>query len=226
MARNIALFGAREVLNQRRWVSGVTASTPLYLSVDSLGHKEWVVDVYLGMGPEGDVNENILTKVPIAPYARHLVTGIRQPVMLERSRQGGYTVTGRAKTVAAGTLSQNGDVLEATYHCIKHNLADLRLRHVADIDYTLAPFQAVFGVTPLQPVPGTSPLQVVGMTDAFGVPVTGDVYSIDPDVETTTRHVRIALATLGPKGDPLAMQWGVVGSILQPTYQEIIELVT
>jgi hypothetical protein len=222
--RNIALVSAREIADKRRFVTGVTASVPMYLAVDSLLHKEWVVDVYLGMGPEGRVNENVLTKVPIAPYARSLVSGLRQPVTLERSRQGGYTVIGRAKTLPAGTLAPDGDVLEATYHCIRHNLAALRVRHVADLDYTLSPFQAVPGVTQFQPTPGVTPFQTISALDAFGAAVTDDVYAASPDQETTIRHVRIVQAKFGPKGDPLAMDWGV--SCFQPSFQEQIEIVT
>jgi hypothetical protein len=222
--RNVALASVREIQNQRRFVTGVTASVPQYVTVDSQLHKEWVVDVYLGMGPEGVINVNVLTMVPIAPYARHLVSGLRQPVTLERSRQGGYTVIGRAKTLPAGTLAPDGDVLEATYHCIRHNLAALRVRHIADIDYTLSAFQAVPGVTRFQPVPGVTPFQTIGATDAFGAAVTDDVYAVTPDQETTTRHVRIVQAKFGPKGDPLAMDWGV--SVFQPSFQDVIELIS
>ena len=228
MARNVALFGAREIRDKRRFVTGVTASMPQYVEMDSQGHKEWVVDVYLGPAGEGRINDNILSKVPIAPYTRQLVSGLQQPVTLERSRQGGYTVIGRAKVVAAGTLADDGDVLEPTYHCVKHNLADLRGRHIVDLDYSLEPFQATPD-TPLQSDPD-EPFQQVSATDAFGVPVLGPeaesvpaALTLDPERTTTVRQVRIVLATLGPPGAPLAMQWGVEGSVFQPTYQEVIE---
>jgi hypothetical protein len=223
MARNVALFGAREIQDKRRFVTGVTASMPRYQEADETGNKEWVVDVYLGP-LEGAPSGDILESVPLAPYARQLVSGLQQPVTLERSRQGGYTVIGRAKVLSAGTLSPDGDVYEPTYHLVRHNLADLRVRHIADLDYDLEPLQATPD-TPLQADPD-EPLQRVTATDAFGNRVLGGseddpALAIAPETEVTTRHVRITPAKLGPPGDPLAMQWGV--SILQPTYQEIVE---
>lgn len=229
MARNISIFGRRELEAQRRFVTGVTASGPRYDVVDGAGNKEWIVDVYIGPNEvrmDLDLG-NIIKNVPIAPYARQRVTDIRQPVTMERSKQGKYTVTGRSKILASGTQTPDGSIFEASYHEVKHNLADLKLLWIADLDFELEPLQ-LSPTTPLQAVP-TEPLQVVKGFDGFGKQAFGPGTScLSPVLNpvgastTTTRHVRITPAKLGPKGDPLAMDWGV--GQLQPFFQEIIEL--
>lgn len=229
MARNISLFGRRELEAQRRFVTGVTASGPRYDFVDGAGNKEWIVDVYIGpLEVQAELGiPNVIRNVPIAPYARQRVTDIRQPVTLERSKQGKYTVVGRSKILASGTQLPDGSIFEPSYHEVKHNLSDLKLLWIADLDFELEPLQ-LSPTTPLQAVP-TEPLQVVKGFDGFGKQAFGpgtDVPSpaLDPvgASSTTTRHIRITPAKFGPKGDPLAMDWGV--GQLQPFFQEIIEL--
>jgi hypothetical protein len=212
MARNVALFGRRELIAHRHFVEGVTASVPAYVDVDSDGQKEWVVDVYLG--PAENPDPVIIRNVPIAPYAKQLVSTIREPVTLQRSKQGKYTIVGRAKIMPAGAQTQDGSIFEPTYHLVTHNYADLKIRHVADVDYTLAPFQLVPLVTPLQATPQT-PLQVIRGYDAFGYQVLGPEATVEdpalgitPEIVTRTRHIRITMSKLGPKGDPAAMVWG------------------
>lgn len=223
MARNVALFGRREMQAHRRFVSGVTATVPRYQDVDGDGNKEWVVDVYLG--PLDAVEVNIVKDVPIAPYARVLVSDMKLPVTMERSKQGKYTVIGRTKTYAAGVMGADGDIDEPTYHQVTHNLADLRVRHIADLDYVLETLQ-VTPSTQLQADPD-EPLQVVRAYDAFGNQVIGPEADDEPSLVAIaaeevveTRHLRIMMAKLGPNGDPLAMDWGV--SVLQPSVQEVV----
>jgi len=229
MARNIAVFSRRELEAHRQFVSGVTASAPRYEPVDGAGNKEWIVDIYIGplevQAAEGLAN--IVRNVPIAPYARQRVTDIRQPVTMERSKQGKYTVVGRSKILPSGTQLQGESIFEPTYHEVKHNLADLKLLWVADLDFELEPLQSS-PTTPLQ-ASASEPLQVVKAYDGFGKQAVGPGAScgneaIDPVAgsTTTTRHVRITPAKFGPKGDPLAMDWGV--GPLQPFFQEIVEL--
>lgn len=229
MTRNIALFGAREIQDKRRFVTGVTASPPRYQVVDGAGNKEFVVDVYLA--PTEGREQDIINDVPIAAYASQVVTDIRLPVTLERSKQGKYTVTGRAKLMAAGAQTPDGSIFEPTYHLVKHNFANLRIQHIIDLDYTLEVLQSTPS-TPLQADP-SEPLQDISAFDAFGNLIYGSgtpPASIPPGLEpepteeTTTRHVNLRLAKLGPKGDPLAMNFGT--SVLQPTVQEILEIVT
>lgn len=223
MVKNLALFGRRELTAHRRFVTGVTASVPKYKALDSDENKEWVVDVYLGaLGTE---ETNVVVDVPIAPYARQLITDIKQPVTLERSKQGMYTVIGRAKIMTAGAMGSEGSIDEPTYHQVSHNLANLQLRFIADLDYVLESLQASAG-TQLQ-ADVDEPLQVVRAYDAFGNQVIGPEADDAPELLATeaeevvvTRHVRIMMAKFGPKGDPLAMDWGV--SELQPAVQEIV----
>lgn len=229
MARNIAVFSRREFDAQRQFVSGVTASSPRYEAIDGAGNKEWVVDVYIGplevQAAEGLAN--VVRNVPVAPYARQRVTDIRQPITMERSKQGKYTVVGRSKILPAGTQLQDESIFEPTYHEVKHNLSDLKLLWVADLDFELEPLQLTVA-TPLQASP-TEPLQVVKAYDGFGKQALGPGASCESAVlspvggsTTTTRHIRITPAKFGPKGDALAMDWGV--GPLQPFFQEIVEL--
>ncbi len=219
--RNTALVGRREIEAQRDIVVGVTASLPVYKAADDAGNKEWVVDVYLG--PLEEVTKAIIRNVPIAPAATELVADIRQPVTLFRSRQGKYTVTGRAKILTAGAQMPAGSILEPTYRKTVYNLAALRVEHVADLDYTV---QALGDRPCLQADPET-PLQVVNAFDAFGAQVVGPVVEDEGRFGraaaevATTRHTLIRMATLGPPGDPGAMRFGV--SELQPAVQVTIE---
>lgn len=226
MAKNVALFGRRELESHRQFVDGMTASVPKYADVDLDGAKEWVVDVYLG--PAENPDPVIIRDVPIAPYAKQLVSTMREPVTLARSKQGKYTVIGRAKIMPAGAQTEDGSIFEPTYHFVTHNYADLKIRHVADVDYVLEVLQETPS-TPLQATP-TEPLQIIRGYDAFGFQVLGPeatiedpAIGIDGEVVTRTRHIRISMSKFGPKGDPAAMIWGT--SALQIPIQEVIELV-
>jgi hypothetical protein len=229
MARNVALVSRREIIAHRRLVNGVTASVPAYSAVDTAGNKEWVVDVYIGPLQ----GESILKAVPIVPAAKNLITDIRQPVQLERSKQGKYTVVGRAKVMSAGVQTPEGTILEPTFREYEVNLAELRLTHVADLDYSVSVYQADPGQE-YQADPEQA-FQQIAATDAFGHPVLGpdaeadpcgsaDAVSLTPIRYGKTRHVRIAMAKYGPKGDPLAMSWGDPTKPYQPAVQEVIEL--
>lgn len=228
MVANVALFGRRELEAHKRFLTGVTASVPAYIALDTAGAKEFVVDVYLGSTVQGP-DVNILRKVPIAPYAKELVTDIRQPVTLTRSKQGKWEVVGREKLLAAGTQTPEGTIFEPTFHSIEYNLAALGLTFIADLDHTLEVLQATPG-TELQADPG-DPLQEVKASDAFGLQIFGPGAAdpqllVDPKaaVATKTRHTIIQMSKLGPKGDPDAMDFGV--SVLQPAKQKVVELIT
>lgn len=221
MARNIALSGRRELIAHRRFVTGVTASLPLYEEVDSAGNKEWVIDVYIG--PLERVEDGVIRKVPIAPYARNLVSDLRQPVTLERSKEGKYTVIGRSKVFTAGAQTPDGSIFEPTYHSTVFNLAELGLSFIADIDYQLDEFQddpdKVFQEDP------NDPFQVIRGFDAFGNQCIGPEAvdppaQVDPDPSstTTTCHTVLDVACFGPFGDPNALQWGE-GTEFQPSIQ-------
>lgn len=226
--KNVALAANREIADKQVVVNGVTASAPAYIEVDQAGNKEWVVDVYIG--PLVDVS--ILKNVPIIPAAKQNVTDVRQPVQLERSKQGKYTVVGRAKVMSAGVQAPDGSILEPQFREIEVNLAQLDILHVADLDYSAEELQADD-----DPITGTQlqadddePLQVITATDAFGHPVGGDdddctdesVATLDPVKAGKTRHVRIDVAMLGDYGDPEAMLWGE--SELQPSIYIVEEL--
>jgi len=228
--KNVALVSAREIADKQVVVNGVTASPPKYIEVDPAGNKEWVVDVYIG--PLVDVS--ILRNVPIVPAAKQNVTDIRQPVQLERSKQGKYTVVGRAKVMSAGVQTPDGTILEPQFREVEVNMAQLDILHVADLDYTAEMLQA-----DEDPDTGTQlqadedePLQLITALDAFGHPVgtedddcsNPELVSLTPVTQGKTRHVRIDMATLGLYGDPEAMQWGDPDSELQPAIQIVEEL--
>ncbi len=210
MARNVALFGRRELEAHRRLVVGTTASVPAYRAVDSIGNKEWVVDVYIGPLIT-EIDLNIVRCVPIAPYAKNLVTDIRQPITMERSKEGKYTVIARSKTISSGAQAPDGTITEPTFHLREFNYATLRLSYVADLDYTLEELQ-------------------IDAFNAFNNQVLGPavtspnpVFNPTAKIITTTRHTVLQMAKLGPKGDPDAMFFGT--SELQPPRQKVIELV-
>jgi len=225
--RNIGAVSKRELYAQRWMVTGVTASVPSYKEMDSAGHKEWVVDVYIG--PLDTQTTNIVVDVPIAPYAKQLVTGVRQPITLARSKQGKYTVIGRAKILAAGAQMPDESILEPTYHEVKHNLAQLDLLFVADLDYALEPFQ-LNEDTAFQADPD-APFQIVTATDAFGRQVAGpdaeegqEVFAAEPQTVTTARHTVFFPAQFGPYGNEDAMRWGDEDSVFQPNIRKVVEL--
>jgi hypothetical protein len=225
MARNVGLSGRRELIAHRRFVTGVTASLPIYQDVN--GSLEWTVDVYIG--PLERVELNVIKKVPISPIARHLVSDIRQPITLERSKQGKYTVVGRAKTMPSGGQALDGSIFEPTYHSVKYNFAELGLSFLADVDYELSPLQDGAGDC-WQNDPGDC-FQDIKIFDAFGKQVGGPGAVVNPpaiapvpSTEVITRHVVIDVACWGEFGNPDALQWGT-GTELQPSIQKIVELV-
>ena len=223
--RNVALIGRREIEAQRDIVVGVTASLPAYKVADDSGNKEWVVDVFLG--PVEEVEKAIVRNVPIAFAATELIADIRQPVQLFRSRQGKYTVVGRAKILPAGAQMPAGSILEPTYRRTVYNLAALRVEFIADLDYTL---EVLSNGGPLQDAEGEEPLQEINAFDAFGVQVAGGAvedegrFGTESSIQATTRHTVLRMATLGPPGDAGAMSFGV--SELQPAVQATVELVS
>jgi hypothetical protein len=203
--RNIAQIGRREVEEHRRTVQGITAERPRYAVVDQAGHKEWVVDVYLG--PPGEAGTSIARNCPIAPIAHDLVTDVRMPVLLEKLKQGKLTVVGRSKFVPAGAQTPNGSILEPTYHEIEVNLAALGLLWIADLDYQ----KEKWGEKPWGEA--GKPFQSITITDAWGHVVSGP--DVDPeDVpamlrpqgerSTTTKHTLIRRQPWG------AFRWGRV----------------
>jgi len=202
---NLALYGRRELWAHRRFVTGVTASSPIYKEVDTVGNKEWVVDVYIG--PLDHVGMNVVRDCPVTPYARQVVGDIRQPVLLERSKQGRYTVVGRAKTMPAGAQTPEGSILEPTYHRREYNLAELKALFIPDISYSVEKWgDKLWG--------DGGPWQDISGTDAFGNVILGadvdpeDVpaaYDLTPSVRTVTRHVLIIRKGWGGS-DPLI--WG------------------
>lgn len=224
--RNIANVSKREIFTRRRLVNGVTASVPMYTVVDGAGQKEWTVDVYIGPY----VDQSIIFAVPIVPAAKQNITDIRQPVQLERSTQGKYTVVGRAKVMSPGVQTPDGSILEPTFREVEVNLAELELSFIADLDYQISRYQS----TPSQQYQSSpdQPFQTVTATDAFGHPVLGDdadcgspdAVTLAPTSRAVTRHVLITMATYGPPGDPGAMSWGDPNKPYQPAVQRVIEL--
>lgn len=206
--RNIAQISRREIEEHRKTQNGITAEKPRYSVVDQAGAKEWVVDVYLGMTDAG--NPTIVRSCPIAPIAHELITDVRQPVELERNKQGKLTVVGRAKVVPAGTQTPEGSILDPSYQEVRPNLAELGLLWIADLDYGLE----AWGVKPWGD-PG-KPWRRITITDAFGHVIAGEdtdpedvpvLFSTEPATTTTTRHTRIRRIPWGsrPWG---AFPWG------------------
>jgi len=223
MARNVALFGRRELEAHRKIVSGVTVSPPEYKVVDGAGNKEWTVDVYIGP-PERIDAINVVRDVPVAPYAKQLVSGMRVPVMMERSRQGKYTVIGRTKVMPSGAQTPDDSILEPTYHEITYNLAELGLLFLADLDWKGEKWgEKIWGAT------GTV-WKGYTATDAFGYQVVGPdadpaaapAVQPTPAKVTTTRHVRIGKRPWG--SGPDHFRWGIDrwGAPLQ----KVLELTT
>ncbi len=205
--RNEALSSRRELQSHRRFVTGVTASAPAYKEIDSLGNKEWVVDVFLG--PQEANPLNILKDILVASTARQTVAKVRQPVLLERSKQGKYTVIGRADTMPAGVQMPEGSVLEPTYHRNEYNLAELGTAFIADITYRFERWgEKAWG--------DGLPWQEVKGYDAFGNQVVGSelpaelapaIYSPTPVATTITRHVLVTVRSWGGPAES-GLRWG------------------
>lgn len=243
--KNIAQTGRRELEAHRRWVVGVTASEARYEVVDVDGAKEWVIDVYVG--PLEHVTDNIVKSCLIASYARELVADAKQPVLLERSKQGKYTVVGRTSTMPAGVVFDS-EVTEPSFELVRDNLATLRLRFLPDLDWELEPFGGPGKKFRSSP---DKPFQIVRAFDAFGVQMVGPeaaapeeiadgsmprppgggagyspaaakgaLYAPAPASAKTSKHTAIYKAKFGPKGDPDAMSWGV--SVFRPTITKTI----
>ncbi len=204
--RNVAFAARRELQAHTRFVTGLTASAPRYKAVDGLGNKEWVVDVYIGAG-EGE-NLNVLRDVLIASTARQLIAKVRQPILMDRSKQGKYTVIGRSDTLPAGAQMPEGSILEPTYHRIEYNLAELGTGFIADITYKHEAWgQKIWG--------DGRPWKDVQGFDAFGNQVIGwdleagdtpPLLDLEPSVRTTTRHVLITKRGWG--SGPDGLRWG------------------
>ncbi len=204
--RNVALAARQEIQAHRRFDTGLTASVPRYKAVDGAGNKEWVVDVFLG--PADTDNLPIIKDVLIASTARSLIAKVRQPILLERSKQGKYTVVGRSDTMPAGAQMPEGSILEATYHRSEYNLAELGTRFIADISYYAEQWGSkVWG--------DGGPWKETKGFDAFGNQVIGselapgeapELLALTPSTRTVTRHVLVSKRTWGSGTDPL--RWG------------------
>lgn len=183
----------REIEAHRKTVNGITAEQPRYAVVDKAGNKEWVVDVYLN--PDGKEEPSIARNVPIAPIAHELITDVRMPVEMQRSKQGKLTIVGRGKVVPAGAQMPDGSPLDPSYHEIKPNLAQLGLLWTQDLDYQVEKW----GEKPWG-APG-KPWRSITITDAFGNIVSGPdvdpedvprLLSLTPSTTVKTKHVKIA----------------------------------
>lgn len=190
--RNIARLGRRELIAHRTFDVGMTASVPAYKEVDGDGHKEWVVDVYFA--PSAGANESVLKDIVVVPAARDLVGDIGQPVRLERSKQGKYTVVGRSKFIPSGAQSSTGTILEPTFHETKVNLADLGLLFIPDLDFEVGAWKS----GPYK----EGDYRPVRATDAFGHQVMGPEVpaelvpaslGLEPRRTVTTRHVQFGI---------------------------------
>ncbi len=219
--RNIARISRKEIIAHRQFETGMTASVPTCKIMDALGNKAWVADVYLG--PATGNNVSVLKDVLIASTAKQLIGDIRQPVRLERSKQGKYTIVGRAEFIPAGAQSPEGSILEPTYRETSVNLADLDLLFLADLDYEVEPFgEGVFGEE------GRA-LERINAWDAWGNQVMGedvDPESIPPMLSATprkvavTRHVLVSLKPFGGIAEEnFVYGVGAVGA----SYQKTIE---
>jgi len=198
---NVRRIARSELQEHRRTINGITAEAPRYDVVDPAGNKEWVVDVYLGPLDRG--NPSIARSCPIAPVAHELITDVRQPVELERNKQGKLTVVGKSKHIPAGTQTPAGSILDPNYQEVKPNLAELGLLWISDMDYNRTPW----GLKAW----GTFAWGEITITDAFGAVVAGpDVATEDvpemlspvPSQSVTTRHTKIARIPWG------ARAWG------------------
>lgn len=217
--RNIARISRREIQAHRQIEIGLTASVPVQKEVDSLGHKEWVVDVYFAPVTGGP--QSILKDILVAPTAKKLIGDIRQPVELHRSKQGKYTVVGRAKVVPSGAQMPDGSILEPNFHETKVNLADLGLLHIPDLDYEVG----AVGDTAV----GSGDVQPIKAWNAFGNQVMGEgveeedvpaELGLEPKKTTTTRHTIITIKPVG--GIPEEGYVYGVGAVAAP-YLKVVE---
>lgn len=220
MGRNVAVIGRREVEAHRQFVTGITACDPVWKEVDAAGNKGWVVDVFLDSGYE-DLDGTITGKlfdVSMSSQARQKVSEEGQPVVLERSKQMGWTVIGRADVVPAGFAI--GTIYEENYHRFQYNFRSLKLSHVPDLDWEL---ETLGDAVSRWNGGDESAFQLVRAWDAFGHQVLGpevinppqevqDRLSAQPKTKLTKRHLVIRPETLGEavlrwnSGDTSAMQ--------------------
>lgn len=220
MARDIAQIARQEIEAHRQFKIGVTTTDPDWKDVDAIGNKGWVIDVHLGPyvdDPDG-VEENVLVDVPISQVARAVVGQKNIPVLMERSKQMGWTVVGRSHVLPAGYAI--GTILEETYHRFQYNYRSLLMLHVADLDYTLETFDEAVA---RWNGGDTSRMQIVRAWDAFGHQVEGpevtnppqeiqDKLSSAPLKTGTARHLVVHAETFDEAvarwngGDTSAMQ--------------------
>ncbi len=223
MGRNIAQISRLEVEAHRQFALGITASDPEFKEVDGAGNKGWVIDVYTGpvIDDEAGTEDGILSDVPIASVARAVVGQKNIPVLLERSRQTGWTVVGRSETARAGYVL--GTVTEDNYHRRLYNYRALKLLHLPDLDFTVETFGAA---TARWKAGDTTEMQIVRATDAFGHQVMGpevtnppqktqDKLSAVPLTTGKSRHLVARAERFGEavtrwnSGDTSAMQTGI-----------------
>jgi hypothetical protein len=167
-----------EVEAHRTFAVGMTASEPEWKEVDLAGNKGWVIDVHFGpnVGDENGTEENVMKDVPIASVARQSVSDANIPVVLERSKQIGWSVVGRSHIVPGGFIL-GSVVVEDTYHRIQYNYRTLRLMHIPDLDFTL---ETLDEAVARWNTGDESALQIVRATDAFDHQVMGPETSNPP----------------------------------------------
>ncbi len=224
MPTDIAIIGQQDIEAQREFMTGMTETSPKLEVLDERQppSEVWVVDVFIGIpekagkqDPADDEDDDVLRSVPIAQYARQNVTDEGIPVLMHRSKQGKFTVIGRAMTVPAGFAF--GDVFEKNLHIRRVNYASLRLGWLVDLDYTFETLQQ--GPTDKLQDDPTEPLQQLRAFDAFGHQVFGpevtnppletqQLLQPVPFEETHERHRTIKPSKLGPRGDPDAILFG------------------
>jgi hypothetical protein len=229
MARDISQIGRMEIEAHRRFAFGVTASEPEWKEVDLAGNKGWVCDVQMGVtiDDEEGVEENVIVDVPIATVARATVNDEHIPVVLERSKQVGWTVVGRSEMLPAGYIN-SAVVLEDTYHRWRYNYRALRLAYIPDLDFTIE----TLGESVTRWNGGdVSRAQIVRAWDAFGHQVLGPEVTNPPAriqtklSETPTRsgiarHVTVRPETLG---ESVARWIGGDVSRAQKTIRQIVQ---
>jgi len=220
MGRNNAAIARMEIEASRQFSRGITASEPTFKEIDGAGNKGTVIDVYVGpiIDDEDGTQDGILHDLPIASVARAVVSLKNIPVILERSRQTGWTVVGRSEMAPAGYVL--GTVAEDNYHRILYNYRGLKLMHLPDLDFQLE----TFGEAVARWNAGdTSAMQIVRIFDAFGHQVGGpgvtnptqiiqDKLSIVSKKTGKKRHLESRMETFGEAvtrwnaGDTSAMQ--------------------
>lgn len=223
MSRNIAAISRMELEAARQFIRGTTASDPVWKEIDGAGNKGWVIDIFLGpIADDADgTQDGLLEDVPIASVARAVVGQNNIPVLLERSRQTGWTVVGRSDTAPAGY--DPGTILEDNYHRFLYNYRELRLMHLPDLDFVLETFGEA---TARWKAGDTTAMQIVRAFDAFGHQVLGpgvtnppvpiqNKLSIVPRKTGKKRHLVNRSETFGEAvtrwnaGDTTAMQLNI-----------------